>query len=163
MAPTEIALGKAFADLSVTGKEAFRAFRASPPDEGYCRSMPTVVEQITPSCGRPAVVPGERELVAGCMEALARAYQVANFLRSGQALPIEGNGGKRDLRNRLGWIAVSGEDDSPHRPVNVPSSKYPQFDVDVSVKNANGVAITVRSLSCTSWRRTSRRAPSRTA
>ncbi|MDQ3070369.1 MAG: hypothetical protein M3R55_11670 [Acidobacteriota bacterium] len=137
-----IALGKAFADLSVTGKAAFLAFSASPPDERYCRSMPAIVEKISPSCGRPAVVPGERALVAGCLEALTRAYRVANFLRSGQALPIEE---KRELRNRLGWIAVSGEDDSPHRPVNVPSSNYPQFDVDVSVKNADGDAITVRS------------------
>ena len=144
--PDEIALGQAFADLAVTGKAAFVAFRASPPDEPpgepYCRSMPRIVEKISPSCGRPAVVPGERALVDGCLKALARAYQVANFLRSGQALPIED---KRERRNRLGWIAVSGEDDSPHRPVNVPSSNYPQFDVDVSVKNANGDAITVMS------------------
>jgi hypothetical protein len=138
----ETALGKAFADLSVTGKAAFLAFRRSPPDERYCRSMPAIVKKISPSCGRPAVVPGDRALVAGCVEALTRAYQVANFLRSGQALPIDE---KREVRNRLGWIAVSGEDDSPHRPVNVPSSNYPQFDVDVSVKNASGDAIVVRS------------------
>ena len=93
--------------------------------------MPRLVKKISASCGPPAVVPGERALVAGCQQALARAYQVANFLRSGQALPIAE---KRALRNRLGWIAVSGEDDTPHRPVNVPSSNYPQFDVDVSVR-----------------------------
>jgi hypothetical protein len=140
--PDEIALGQAFADLSVTGKAAFLAFRGSPPDEGYCRAMPAIVKKVSASCGRPAVVPGDRALVAGCTAALTRAYQVANFLRSGQALP---SGEKRDLRNRLGWIAVSGEDDSPHRPVNVPSSDYPQFDVSVPVKNASGDVITVRS------------------
>jgi hypothetical protein len=100
------------------------------------------VANISPLCGRPAVVPGGPALVAGCQQALTRAYQVANFLRTGQALPIKN---KREWRNRLGWIAVSGEDDSPHRPVNVPSSSYPQFDVDVPVRNASGNIITVMS------------------
>ena len=41
---------------------------------------------------------------------------------------------KTTERNVLGWIAVSGEDDAPHRPVNVPSSNFPQYDLDVVVE-----------------------------
>jgi hypothetical protein len=41
---------------------------------------------------------------------------------------------KTNARNSLGWIAVSGEDDSPHRPINVPSSDFPQYDLSVLVE-----------------------------
>jgi hypothetical protein len=107
-----LALGQAFADLSVTGKAAFQAFRAARLDETCCQSMPTAVANISPACGRPAVVPAGRKLAAGCMMALKRSHAVANFLRSAEALPRET---KRARRKELGWIAVSGEDDSPQR------------------------------------------------
>ncbi len=35
------------------------------------------------------------------------------------------------LRLQLRWIAVSGEDDKPHRPVNVPAPPYEQYEVVV--------------------------------
>jgi len=69
--------------------------------------------------------------MTGCKKTLNRAYSVANFLRSGQELRT--NPGKHTTRNNLGWIAVSGEDDAPHRPVNVPSSDFPQYDINVVV------------------------------
>ena len=34
----------------------------------------------------------------------------------------------------MGWIAVSGFDDTPHRPVNVPTAPYPQYDLDVALQ-----------------------------
>jgi pimeloyl-ACP methyl ester carboxylesterase len=37
----------------------------------------------------------------------------------------------RNYRQLAGWIAVSGEDDTPHRPVNVPTAPFPQFDLAV--------------------------------
>jgi pimeloyl-ACP methyl ester carboxylesterase len=40
-------------------------------------------------------------------------------------------------RKALGWIAVSAEDDQPYRPVNVPSSKFPQFNVKIDVPKFN--------------------------
>ena len=52
---------------------------------------------------------------------LDRAYTVAWFLRGASA------------RGNLQWIAVSAEDDFPHRPVNVPATKYPQFDAYLAV------------------------------
>jgi pimeloyl-ACP methyl ester carboxylesterase len=58
--------------------------------------------------------------------ALDRAYAVAWALR--------GPAPQRNaLREPLGWIAVSGEDDTPHRPVNVPSPTYEQYDISVTV------------------------------
>ncbi len=118
-------LGKAFADLSVTGHRAFDAFRTALPKEPFCQS---VVGQ------RPAQL-SETSVIDGCRTALDRAYRVANYLRTGQrgdTAPEKTR--KTNERLALGWIAVSGEDDSPHRPVNVPSSDYPQYDFEVVVE-----------------------------
>lgn len=46
-------------------------------------------------------------------------------------------------RRALGWIAVSGEDDQPYRPVNVPSTKFPQFHTLVKVEKF-GVNVNTR-------------------
>ena len=105
-------LGRAYADLSVTGKRSFSRFRQNPPTESN---------------------------LAGCTgnsraidSALNRAYNVANAIRFANSPD----------RRRLGWIAVSGEDDQPHRPVNVPSAEFPQYDltVTVPVRGYNGMA-----------------------
>ena len=68
----------------------------------------------------------------GVSLALTRAYKVANTIRVGNS----------PERQALGWIAVSGEDDQPHRPVNVPSAEFPQYDlaVTVPVRAYNGAA-----------------------
>jgi hypothetical protein len=124
------ALGQALADLSVTGRRAFARFRSDPPNEAYCSSLPT--RTLASACPAPTGdQPDSEELKAGCRKALDRAYAVANFLRTGQAL--KANPDKLSERIVLGWIAVSGEDDAPHRPVNVPSSDFPQYDIDVAV------------------------------
>ena len=116
---------KAFADLSVTGSRAFEEFRKTLPQESFCQSL---VAQ------RPAQL-SETDVLNGCHAALDRAYRVANFLRTGERGDTpEAKTLKRKERSELGWIAVSGEDDQPHRPVNTPSSDYPQYDIDVSVE-----------------------------
>jgi hypothetical protein len=122
-------LGQAFADLSVTGRRAFARFRQALPSQAYCQSLPT--RSLAAGCPAPPGRPGNADLIAACSRTLDRAYSVANFLRTGQAL--QANPNKVGERNALGWIAVSGEDDSPHRPVNVPSSDFPQYDIDVMV------------------------------
>jgi len=117
-------MGQAFADLSVTGRRAFKKFKEAPPGESFCRS---VINQ------RPTHL-SESGVLDGCEKALDRAYKVANFLRTGQRGDTpEAKAKKIATRNELGWIAVSGEDDQPHRPVNVPSSDFPQYDFDVVV------------------------------
>jgi hypothetical protein len=57
---------------------------------------------------------------------LDRAYSVAWFLRGQSA------------RGNLGWIAISAEDDPPHRPVNVSASAFPQHDQWVQTPGALG-------------------------
>ena len=105
-------LGRAYADLSVTGKRSFARFRTNPPTES----------NLTKCTGNARAIDS----------ALNRAYNVANAIRFANSPD----------RHRLGWIAVSGEDDQPHRPVNVPSAEFPQYDltVTVPVRGYNGLA-----------------------
>jgi hypothetical protein len=120
--PTGPAWGNAFADLAVTGRAVFARFRASPP---------TASRLLRSSC------PG---VDAGALDrALDRAYAVASAIR------VRGTETQPTAERRnLGWIAVSGEDDKPYRPVNVPTAPFPQFNVTVDVR---GIAGRVQSLS----------------
>jgi len=129
-------LGNAYADISVTGHKSFAKFRSAPPQDNFCQSL-------SPPRGT------QLDLMTGCRRALDRAYRVANFLRSGQRgdTPADKTR-KTDERLNLRWIAVSGEDDSPHRPVNVPSSDFPQYDIDVNVEApfaSGSKSVTVRT------------------
>jgi hypothetical protein len=148
----ETETAQAFADLSVTGRRAFARFRGSPPNEASCQRLVTL--PLAGGCLPPgtsaAAAPGGAALIDGCHRALDRAYRVANYLRTGQALrvalPWFTTSGqltpaanaerirKATERSSLGWIAVSGEDDQPLRPVNVPSSDFPQYDIEVNVE-----------------------------
>ena len=128
-------VGNAFADLSVTGHRTFNVFKADPPQDSFCQSLPALHPEYNP-----------QRLVAACRTALDRAYRVANFLRTGQRGDTPALKSAKDAeRNALGWIAVSGEDDSPHRPVNVVSSDFPQYDlsVDVAASTASGAVKSV--------------------
>ncbi len=149
-----LARAQAFADLSVTGHKAFRIFSGATPGEGglpgesYCRDLHLQHSDAIAGCPNVGTV-DDSLLVAGCHKALDRAYRVANFLRAGQAIRVTGPfvGSNRNYnaaaaaerirklneRNALDYIAVSGEDDSPHRPVNAPSSDFPQYELDVPV------------------------------
>ncbi|HET8707471.1 MAG TPA: ricin-type beta-trefoil lectin domain protein [Pseudomonadales bacterium] len=142
-------LGRAYADLSVTGHNAFTRFRAAKPNNDFCTNL-SLAQPTVAGCPKAPALPSNKFiLVDGCKQALNRAYTVANYLRDGEplrlppvwtlhnALPtvayqIEAKR-KREERKALGWIAVSGEDDSPHRPVNVPASDFPQYDLQVDV------------------------------
>ncbi|NJO12575.1 MAG: hypothetical protein HC872_02935 [Gammaproteobacteria bacterium] len=116
-------MGNALADLAVTGSRSFAAFRQALPGEPFCQSL------------------GGPDIQNGCRTALDRAYRVANFLRTGQRGDTPAlKAAKTAERNALGWIAVSGEDDLPHRPVNVPSSDFPQYDLHVMVPTPFGPA-----------------------
>jgi len=129
----DVVWGNAYADLTVTGRRAFANFRQLMPGDPFCQ---WVVGTIPP-LGTPPVTPAA--VLNGCRTALDRAYRVANFLRTGQRGDTPAlKAAKRAERNALGWIAVSGEDDSPHRPVNVPSSDYPQYDLVVRVQTPFG-------------------------
>ncbi|MCI0537091.1 MAG: hypothetical protein L0Z50_17890 [Verrucomicrobiales bacterium] len=161
-ARADLETAQAYADLSVTGHKAFAKFRRDLPNERYCQTLLT--RPLAAGCPTLPAPPSAAGLISGCRKALDRAYKVANFLRAGQALRTASpwftpNGKdtpaadlerqrKQNDRNALGWIAVSGEDDSPHRPVNVPSSDFPQYDIDVDVEAplaAGSKTVTVRT------------------
>ncbi len=125
--------GNAFADLSVTGRHSFAAFRAQPPQDAQILAC----FQNNP---RTKALPAAT-LQHAADAALDRAYRVANVLRAGGwASP-----NVCPERNTLGYIAVSGEDDQPHRPVNVPAAEFPQYDLEVLVPRPSGPPLSVHT------------------
>ena len=112
----------AAADLAVTGREAFARFRENPP----------TLAMLEQRCGGLSNADYNR--------ALDRAYALANAIRITNHDPALDGGKLSATRRALGWAAVSGEDDKPHRPVNVPSANFPQFDIVVNTSGiVNGV------------------------
>ncbi len=149
-------LGNAFADLSVTGRKSFAQFKAiEMSDERLFQSIRPSVSGPSPMCRSFRCGPAQQcsegcpprktlpdlrtvsndALLAACGTALDRAFAVAQLLRVSNTVPLpDGGSDASPARKELGWIAVSGEDDRPYRPVNVPSTKYPQFDLSVPVR-----------------------------
>ena len=126
-------LGTAIADLAVTGRRSYDQFRhgiSMLSLEGHVRER-LDAQRLSPS-------PTDAEIRAAMDKALDRAYAVAWALRG----PVELRAG---LRSELGWIAVSAEDDMPHRPVNMPAPPFEQYEVQVRTPVAGGeVALSTR-------------------
>lgn len=118
----DIRLATAFADLAVTGAGAFERFRTGLP------TVEAIEEELRRL--RPMTDAQRRQAAEW---ALNRALSVANMLRTGSG------------RDSFGWIAVSGSDDPPHRPVNVPRTEYPTFDLNVIVEPPSLRTQTVRT------------------
>ncbi len=124
-----VTLGNAFADLAVTGRDAYSAFRdldMTIPDGPSLRAL----EEAT-RLRLASEAPTDAEIEAAVNQALDRAYQVAWALRG----PVSERAARR---SKLGWIAVSGEDDVPHRPVNVPAPPYEQYSINVATRVRTG-------------------------
>ena len=119
----------ALADLAVTGRRAYADFAFKLPQDGG--PVEAAATAKLAASGLAGVTPA---LVRKAMsDVLDRAYQVAWYLRAQTA------------RGELGWIAVSGEDDLPHRPVNVPRTPFPQHDLYFTVPGDLGeVAVQTR-------------------
>ena len=105
----------------MTGSNAWKAFAKVKPDDATITTRLLRKIRSASSSSAPAVD-------VYVKEALDRAYMVAYTLRGSVGV-------KRRLRRGahpdLGYIAVSGEDDPPHRPVNVPTiDQFPQFDIE---------------------------------
>jgi hypothetical protein len=122
--PSDRDFANALADLAVTGRAAFARFAAARPTEATLRASPECAG-ATP---------------AALTAALDRAYRVAAALRMAHDSP---------QRRALGWIAVSGEDDQPYLPVDVPGTEgpgrasFPLFHLAVTTHD---IAITTRYL-----------------
>jgi pimeloyl-ACP methyl ester carboxylesterase len=118
-------LGMALADLAVTGRMNYSSFVGLAPQDGG--QFETDAAAKLAASGLAGVTPGLVRKAAG--EVLDRAYQVAWYLRA------------QTWRGDLGWLAVSGEDDLPHRPVNVPRTPYPQHDLYFTVPGDLGEVV----------------------
>ena len=120
--PLDDGFATAFADLAVTGRQAFASFSKQMPSEANL--VPLVVARLA-SAGI-SVTPAD--ITAWATMALDRAYTVAHAVRGPAADRVA-------MRTTLKpkWVAVSGEDDSPDRPVNVTSAPYPQGVIPVTM------------------------------
>lgn len=118
---------QALADLAVTGRDAYNSFRqfnlsAAVLSDNIKASVINELHSILPSHSI-----NSNDLTWSISQAVNRAYQVAWALRG--PVPY-----RQAQRPGLGWITVSGEDDPPHRPVNVPSAPFPQYNMTVQVQ-----------------------------
>jgi len=122
-----VALGNALADLAVTGRVSYERFKATPLNEA------ALVAATRARPGSPGLEVPE-EAVKAVKMALDRAYDVAWSLRG----PVTQ---RAAARQPLGWIATSGEDDTPHRPVNIAPPPFEQFELPVTT---HGVTVQTR-------------------
>jgi len=108
-------------DLAVSGRIAFARFAATPLDEAALRAK--THERL-----RPVVDADPADVAAAVATVLDRAYAVAWALRGPAAQRAAARAALEP-----DWIAVSGEDDKPARPVNVPQPSYVRPDTGVRV------------------------------
>lgn len=113
--PPTVHTARALADLAVTGSRAWAAFARKPPDDATIKALLRAKLKNDKSAA-------DIDVDSFVKDALDRAYSVAWALRGSVET-------RRSMRPGLGYIAVSGEDDPPHRPVNIPTLDHPQFDL----------------------------------
>jgi len=84
-------------------------------------------------------------LEAVCIGVLHAAYETLWAIRSSDPAWRQYRLAGYRFSGNNGWIAVSGEDDTPHRPINVPTAPFPQFDIPVPVTvGGNEYTLTTR-------------------
>lgn len=147
-------LGNALADLAVTGRRAY-CLLATPPltpsDEDKVAAAGDYIDLGTTPYTASELENKIRDLLAPLASATqAQAAQAVNksldrAFRTAWA--IRGPLTERTAtRADLGWIAVSGEDDMPHRPTNVPGPPFEQYEISVTVpKTESYLALTLRT------------------
>lgn len=125
--PRVMEFAVALADLAVSGRESFGKFCGITDADIVNRVNAEIIARDPTTSLAP--VPNLVRIV------LDRAYAVADALRTQRNRQLYFAG-----VDKFGWIAVSGEDDAPHRPVNVPTAPYPNFDLKVGPANRPLVA-----------------------
>jgi hypothetical protein len=139
----DLQLANALADLAVTGRRAY-CLMATPPhnptdqarlvgagDHVDLHTAPFTQSQLhLKILGHLAqLVPpplSTAQATRAIDTALDRAFATAWALRG----PVAVRG---PARRALGWLAVSAEDDMPHRPTNVPAPGFEQYEIPVDV------------------------------
>ncbi len=116
-----LAHASAMADLAVTGRTAYAAFyQTMPVEEGTGTAdrhirVSAVREKIRAQ--NPRHVVDDAEIERAINHALDRAYTTLWAIQG----PIAE---RRRLRSELGYIAISADEDPPHRPLNVFSPDF---------------------------------------
>jgi pimeloyl-ACP methyl ester carboxylesterase len=118
---------QALADLAVTGRVAYEALQNG-------LDTTALKDATRQRLNAESVAATNGEIQSAINKALDRVYAVAWALRGPAAQRAE-------LREPLGWIAVSAEDDTPHRPVNMPDPRWEQYEIPVTV---GGVTLATR-------------------
>ncbi len=146
----------AIAQLAVTGRQAFNSFIAWNPAFSPNSSGPQLADLIglvqtgypnpanpalpaIPAIGTASPATTQQELQTAATLVLDGAYQALWAVRSNERAWRQFRAGSQS------WIAVSGEDDTPHRPVNVPTAPFPQYDIAVPITlNGQSLSLTTR-------------------
>lgn len=134
---------RSIAQLAVTGRQAYNSFATWNPSEVALAGGPQLPDLLALINGGYINISGSNEAsinipaLPGNFTA-AQATAAASFVlqESYRALwAIRSNNPTwRQYRfANLGWIATSGEDDTPQRPVNVPTAPFRQFETSVPV------------------------------
>jgi hypothetical protein len=121
-------LATAVAQLAVTGRKVFKAFEAWTPQDAGQEGLVEEYNNRFPDSGFD-----QGQIQDAAARVLDRAYTALWAIRSNE--PAWRN---QRVAMKKPWIAVSGFDDTPHRPVNVPTSPYPQYDVTFDVPAPTG-------------------------
>lgn len=119
LAPVPTGFAQALADLAVTGRDSYASLMRSV--QGGDLPALLLAGLDSEIHARRLVSPSATDRTNCVQRAIDRASNASWALRG----PI----GRAALRQQLGWIAVSAEDDPPHRPVNVPATQFDQFDI----------------------------------
>jgi pimeloyl-ACP methyl ester carboxylesterase len=117
-APASTDVVTAVSQLAVTGRTSFEAFARWVPQD---TDLINEVNKLFPNGNFDAA-----KLQDAAHSVLDTAYTVLWAIRANDP-------GWRAFRTTLDWIAASGVDDTPHRPVNVPTAPYPQYDLPLAV------------------------------
>jgi len=139
----------AMAQLAVTGRHAFNTFSTWDPsitnpnargpqvadlDELVTNEYTAKSPQLLPTGFSATIPPLSSQSVTIVPAALAQAENAVLQQAYTALWAIRANDSTwRKYRQGAGWIAVSGEDDTPHRPVNVVTAPFAQFDIPVPV------------------------------
>jgi pimeloyl-ACP methyl ester carboxylesterase len=126
--PADTSLVAAVAQLAVTGRKSFGKFAQNPPQDS---DLVVAVHSFHPGTSFNATA-----LANAAHSVLDTAYQALWAI-------WRNDPGWRSFRSQLGWIAASGADDTPHRPVNVPTAPYPQYDIAVNASRTDGTKFKV--------------------
>jgi hypothetical protein len=126
----DLDLVTAVAQLAVTGRKMFTEFALWVPQDN---DLVTAYGAHFPASPFAAA-----DIQAAAAQVLDIAYTALWAIRSNDPA-------WRYQRSTMDWIAVSGFDDTPHRPVNVPTAPYPQYDLDVTLQGKTGpMTVTAR-------------------